>query len=144
MDPIGTTASLLTLVELAVKTVKLVNHATHSYRYAPTELTRLKDQLDGFKSQLSLLRLLKDALLVDDLRLGEPQVTNTLAQFINHAIQGLHSIHDHFERQIVSTRINIKGRLKLALQDASKFKNWETEVRKHSSDLSNILLLLNL
>ena len=56
MDLIGTTASLVTLIDIVVRSVKLINNLVRNYYSALAELIRLQHQVDGLKSQLALLR----------------------------------------------------------------------------------------
>ena len=140
MDPIGTTASLITLIDLAVKTFKVVNRIVQSYRNALAELIDLKHQVDGLNSQLLLLRQVQQAVSTDPLLLNNTKV-NQLEHFFLTTISLFSEIHDFFEKQ--SLRTSKGGRIKWALHYASKVKAWKLNLRHHSSGLGTILLLLN-
>jgi hypothetical protein len=140
MDPIGATASVITLIDLAIKTVKVVNGLTRSYRNAAAELIDLNHQLEGLNSQLILLRHVQKAVGVDALMLGEADLEK-LELFLQDTLSLLSPIRDYFEQQMLKT--GKVRRFKWALHDSPKVKGWESALKHHASGLVNILLLLN-
>ena len=144
MDPLGASASLVTLIDLVVKTIKAVNRTIQSYREAPLELTQLKLQIEGLKSQVVLFRYLQEAVACDELQLKNIEVSLTLDHFLRQSVFLLSSVCDHFEKCSLARRDTPRGRLTWALRDTSKIKVWENSVRKQSTELTNLLLLINL
>jgi hypothetical protein len=140
MDPVGATASVITLVDLALKTLKAVNSLTQSYCNAPVELAELKHQLNGLNSQLVLLRLVQKAVGVDALMLGDIDL-DSLECYLRDSVLLLSSIRDRFLQQPLKTSTG--RRIKWALHESSKVKRWEVALRQHANGLTNILLLLN-
>jgi hypothetical protein len=140
MDPVGATASVITLTDLVIKTVKVVKSLTRRYYHASAEFLDLKHQLDGLNSQLVLLRHVQNAVGVDALMLGDADLKN-LQLFLQDTLPLLSSIRDYFEQQTLKTGRG--SRLKWALHDSSKVKGWESALRHRASGLVNILLLLN-
>jgi hypothetical protein len=141
MDPVGATASVITLIDLAIKTVTVVNNLARSYHQAPAELLDLKYQLMGLNSQLALLQHVQRAVVSGDLMLDSADLKN-LELFFEDTLRLLSSIRDYFEQQLLKSG---KGRrLKWALHESSRVKRWESDLRHHTSALVTILLLLNM
>lgn len=140
MDPVGATASVITLVDLALKTLKTVNSLAQSYYNAAVELAELKHQLNGLNSQLVLLRLVQEAVGDDALELGHVELNN-LEQYLQDTVHLLSSIRDCFLQQPLNAGTG--RRIRWALHDSGKVKKWESAVRRHANGLTNILLLLN-
>jgi hypothetical protein len=139
MDPVGATASVITLVNLAIKTVKVINRLSRLYHDAPAEILDLKHQLDGLNGQLVLLRHVQEAVGVNALMLANTDLKN-LDLFLQNTLPLLSSIRDYFEQQTLKTG---KGsRLKWVLHDSSKVKGWESALRRHASGLVNICCYL--
>ena len=140
MEPIGATASIITLIDVAVKTFKAINKITRSYQNAPAELIRLTHQLDCLKIQLVLLQDLQRRVGIDVLLLGNAEL-NDLERFLHETIVLFSSIRDTLEQQSLKT--GKVSRVKWALYDSSKVRRWEQEIHRHSGALSNVILLLN-
>lgn len=102
MDPVGATASVITLVDLAIKAVTVVNNLARSYHQAPAELLDLKYQLMGLNSQLALLHDAQRAVVSGDLVLGGADLKN-LELFLRHTLPLLSSIRDYFEQQLLES-----------------------------------------
>ncbi|KAL5327270.1 hypothetical protein ACEPPN_004964 [Leptodophora sp. 'Broadleaf-Isolate-01'] len=134
MDPVGATASLITLLGVALQATKLINRAIGHYRDAPNELVRLKHKVDGVKSQLVLLHYLQEAIECDIFKLENAEVTRLVDRFIKDTLPLFSAIY----------RDGKKGRLRWALHDAANIKQWDMSFQRHSADLGSILLLLNL
>lgn len=144
MDPLGATASVLTLLEVVVKTTKLINRLVKQYQDVPAELTRLEHQVEGLKSQIVLLRLLEESVGSDVFELGGCDVTTTLNGFIRESMSVLTEICSGFEEQCLINGMGKGKRLKWALLDASRIRRWDDNLHRQSADLGNIVLLLNL
>jgi hypothetical protein len=140
MDPIGATASIVALVELAVETFKVVKRITQTYQKAPKEILEFKRQLDGLKVQLILFRNVQISISADELRLDGPELS-TIDDFLLSSTLLISSIRGHFESQ--SLEITKSRRIKWALFDAAKIKEWVNTLERHSIILSNILALLD-
>ena len=110
------------------------------YRNASAELLDLKHKLDGPYSQILLLRQVQLGVADDNLFLNELEA-QYLKQFLQDTILLFSEIRDLYEQQ--STRPGKVARVKWALHDASKVKKWEAVLRRQSSALANIMLLLN-
>jgi hypothetical protein len=141
MDPIGATASIVALVELAVETVKVVKRITQTYQKAPKEILEFKRQLDGLKVQLILLRNVQISVSAGELRLDGTELS-TIDDFLLSSTLLMSSIRHHFESQ--SLEITKSRRIKWALSDAAKIKEWEKGLERHSGILNGILALLDL
>jgi hypothetical protein len=141
MDPIGGAASVITLLDLAIKTVKVVKNVTQSYVDAPSELFALQHEVDGLQIQLSLLGYVQESVRLDTLELCKVE-TETIARFIEQTLPLLSAICCQLETKILAT--GRTRRIKWALHDAAKVKEWEFSLQRRSSSLSNIILLLNL
>lgn len=144
MDPVGSTASVLTLLDVAIKTTKLVNRLIKQYQDVLTELSRLRHKVEGLNSQIVLLRLLEDAVGSDAFELGGGDVAATLEGIIRKSTTVLSEICSHIEEQCLVDVISKRKRLKWAIFDASKIRHWDVALHQQSSELDNILLLLNL
>jgi len=94
MDSIGTTASLVTLIDVAMRSVKLINNLVRNYHSAPAELIRLQHQVDGLKSQLALLRCVQQAVGGDNFRFDDVECTKTFERFIQDIIPLFQSMCD--------------------------------------------------
>lgn len=141
MDPLGATASVITLFDVAIKTYNVVHRITRRYKIVPAELSDLAYQLQTVKSQIGLLQHLQKAIKDNGLRLDEVELA-TLSNFIKATISIFSSIHDHFEHQAIPT--GPTATLKWVLRDSSKIKAWESDLRRHSTGIANVLLLMNM
>ena len=144
MDPIGGAASILTLLDAAIKTTKLINHLIHQYRDVPVELCRLKHKVAGLKAQLVLLRALEEALGRDAYELGVLDTAISLEEVIKSSWTALSELCGHLEDHCLADVAGRRGKMKWAVLDASKIKTWELALQEHSAELGNILMLLNL
>ncbi|KAH7306146.1 ankyrin repeat-containing domain protein [Rhexocercosporidium sp. MPI-PUGE-AT-0058] len=144
MDPLGATASVLTLLDVAIKTTKLINRLVKEYQNTHAELTRLKHKVEGLKSQIVLLRLLEETVGSDVFELGGSDVTTTLDGVIRESMSVLSEICSHFEDQCLVSALGKRKRLKWALLDSSRIRQWDGTLHQQSGELGNILLLLNL
>jgi hypothetical protein len=141
MDPIGATASIVALVELSLETFKIVKKITQHYRKAPKEILDFKRQIDGLRVQLILLRNVHISVSADELRLDSVELS-IIDDFLLSSTSLISSIRDHFESQ--SLEVTKSRRLKWALSDAAKIKEWVNALERHSGILSSILALLDL
>ncbi|KAG4440094.1 hypothetical protein IFR05_004437 [Cadophora sp. M221] len=144
MDPLGATASVLTLLDVVVKTTKLINRLVKQYQNVPAELIRLKHKVDGLKSQIVLLRLLEESLAADVFELNGYEITTTLDEFIRESLSVLTEICSDIEEQCLVDGIGKRRRLKWALLDSSRIRQWDDALHQQSAELGNIVLLLNL
>jgi hypothetical protein len=141
MDPIGATASIITLLDVALGTFDIACKLIRKCRNASSEILRLRLQLNALKSQLVLLRKLHLNISTTPASLGEREL-DTIQPFLQDSIALLSSIQEHFEHQSLET---VKARrLKWVLHDAPKVLEWETSLIRHSTILTNILALLEL
>ncbi|KAK0109536.1 Ankyrin repeat domain-containing protein 60 [Cadophora gregata] len=144
MDPVGAAASVLTLLDAAIKTTKLINRFVHQYRDVPAEITRLKHKVSVLRSQLVLLRAVEDALGRNSFELDDVEASITLEAFVQRLIIIFSEICGHLEDHCLTDVSGKRSKLKWALLDASKIEKWECEIQQHSAELGNILMLLNL
>ena len=144
MDPVGTTASLVTLLSVTLKAAKLIDDLLRNYRDAPVELVRLRHKTNGIKSQLALLQYAQQAVRCNIFDLADTDIVNTLEGFIRDTIPVFSAICNHFEEQSLTDRQGKTGRLKWAIHDASRIKAWDVSLQRQSADLAIVLLLLNL
>ena len=100
MDPVGATASIVTLADVALRAGKLINGFAQHYREAPNEVVQLKHKIDGVKSQLGLLKLVHHAVEFDRLELDSVTKSN-----VGEFTQGIIPIfEDIFKQKISLTR----------------------------------------
>lgn len=144
MEPLGATASVVSLLEISLKTVKLVNGFIRRYREAPAEILHLKHQVEGLKAQLVLLHHVQDAVTDEDAGLVGAEAKQSLERFIEDTFPLLQSISIHFEHHSSKNGNKKRVRLKWSFQDSSRIKTWDLTLQRHSARMSDILLLLNL
>jgi len=140
MDPLGATASIITLVEIVLKTCKAINGLARSYRNVPVELAHLKYQLEGLKVQIILLHHVHQAASANELEL-DPTELSTLEAFLENVSPLFLDIQQHLESQSLS--IGKRARIKWVLHDNSKVKEWGHALQRHTAILTNVLVLLN-
>jgi hypothetical protein len=140
MDPIGITASIITLIEASVATVRIIDSLIQSYRNAPAELVRLKHELDGLNSQLFLLRHIQDSLSQDALCFIGEEVAH-LNQFLSSVVELYIQIRDGLLHETLES--GSSGRLKWAMTTSRRVTKWKREIQHHSSDLGHVMILLN-
>jgi hypothetical protein len=141
MDPIGATASIVALVELSLEAFKVVKKITQHYRKAPKEILDFKRQINGLRVQLVLLRNVHISVSADELRLDGAELS-IIDDFLLSSTSLISSIRDHFESQ--SLEVTRSRRLKWALSDAAKIKEWVNALERHSGILSSMRALLDL
>lgn len=141
MDPLGATASVFTLVDASVSTLRAIDRLLRRYQNVPEEIIELKHRLNGLNSQLVLIKHVQAVLSTPEvLLIGSGLVY--LEQFLQHTSMLFQAIRHYLEEHIPKT--GTCARLKWALQDAQRVREWEHKLRSHAGDLSNIMILLNL
>jgi hypothetical protein len=141
MDPIGATASIITLLDVALDTFNIASKVIRKYRKAPTEILSLKIQLNALKTQLMFLRNLYLHVSTAPVNPRELEI-DTVQPFLLDSIALFSSIKEHFEQQNLEP--GKARRLRWVLYDAPKVLEWETSLVRHSTILTNILALLEL
>jgi hypothetical protein len=141
MDPIGASASLIALLDVALDTFSITSKVIRKYRKAPTEVLSLKAQLNALKSQLILLRKLVLNICLASTNLGELEL-ETIQSFLRESIALFSTIQKHFEQQSLET--GKVRRLKWVLYDGPKVLEWEASLIRHSAILTSIMALLEL
>ncbi|CZR69210.1 uncharacterized protein PAC_19110 [Phialocephala subalpina] len=141
MDPIGATASLITLIDLGVKIFKVIHGLLQTYQHAAAELLNLKYKVDGLNSQLVLLLQVQQAL-AGDFACQSLVEREHLREYLDTTSQLMTDICGNLEDLVSKPRKSAK--ISWALRDASKVKAWQSQLEKLSSSLANILLLLSL
>jgi hypothetical protein len=140
MDPVGATASILTLVEASLATFRVIDSLIRSYRSAPAELLSLKHELDGLSSQLILLKQIKIFVSSTTLRIAEEEFSH-LERFLKQIAQFYIGIRDFFTQQTLQDGKG--GRVKWALRTSREVARWKQDVQRHSFDLAQIMVLVN-
>jgi hypothetical protein len=140
MDPVGATASILTLVEASLATFRVLDSLIRSYRNAPAELLSLKHELDGLSGQLILLKQIENFVSSKTLRIAEEEFSH-LERFLKQIAQFYNVIRHFFTQQTLQDGKG--GRVKWALSTSRKVARWKQEVQRHSFDLAQIMVLLN-
>jgi hypothetical protein len=139
MDFVGATSSVLTLVEVSISTFRIIDSVIRSYCNAPAELLSLKHDLDGLSSQLILLKQIDKFVSFTTLGIAEEEFSH-LERFLKNNSQFYIDIRDFFTRQTLHRK---SGRVKWALTTSRRVAKWKQDVQRHSLDLSQIMVLLN-
>ncbi|RDL32359.1 uncharacterized protein BP5553_08815 [Venustampulla echinocandica] len=142
MEPIGTSASLLTLIDVALRTFKHIKSLVNGYQNAPAEVKDLGHRLDGLDSNLRLLRYVQVTLSNDE---GALHLDRTAFEVLQRSLMATSVVF--LEIRTFLTRITRRdgrtARLKWALYDAKKVKAWEDRLQLHGDILQRTLLLLH-
>jgi len=145
MDPVSASASLITLIDLAFKTFKLIKRLAHNYHDAPAEMKDLLYRLDGLNISMILLRHVQVAVSNNQSALNlDSDDFETLRQSLTATSVIFSEIQSFLETNEINALKEGRGaRLKWVLRDGSKVRAWEIRLRRHANDLQNTLLLLN-
>ncbi|KAH8651856.1 ankyrin repeat-containing domain protein [Tricladium varicosporioides] len=142
MDPIGASASLLTLIDAALKTFKHIKSLVNGYQNALVEIKDLGHRLDGLDSNLRLLRYVQVAVSNDE---GGLRLDTTDFEVLQRSLMA--TSVTFLEISTFLTRITRRNgrtvRLRWTLYDAKKVKSWEDRLQLHGDILQRTLLLLN-
>jgi len=142
MDPIGGATSLITLIDVVVKTFRLIKSLTLSYQNAPEEIQSLRHRIDGLTSNLLLLRHVQITVSADRNALDfDSAEFDPLKRSLSVTSAIFAEILSFLEKNTL--REGRSRRIKWALRDASKVKAWEARVQRHGELLQTTLLLLN-
>ncbi|KAL2068639.1 hypothetical protein VTL71DRAFT_14976 [Oculimacula yallundae] len=144
MDVLGATASVLTLVDVAIKTTKLIGKLIKQYHNLPADIFALTQKVEVLNGQILLLRLLGDSIGSGVFELGGDDLTAALQGCIGKSTSVLSEICAHFDEQSLVDGDGKRRRLKWAFIDASKIRHWDITLQQQSAELSGILILLNL
>ncbi|KAG4442957.1 hypothetical protein IFR05_001570 [Cadophora sp. M221] len=138
MDPIGGAASLITLINTAVKAFSLVQ----SYQDAPREIEDLRLQLDGLKTNLLLLRHVQSSVSFSRHALAlDSEAFNQLRQAFKATTIIIKDICHCLEKY--SNKTGRSAHIKWAIHDSSKVKGWQLKLRRQENTLQLTLNLLN-
>jgi hypothetical protein len=138
MDPIGGAASLITLIDTAVKVFNLVQR----YQDAPREIKDLCLQLDGLKTNLLLLRHVQSSVSFSRHALALDSTDfNQLKQFFEVTTIIIDDICDCLGKY--SNKTGRSAHIKWAIRDSSKVKGWQLKLRRQENTLQLSLNLLN-
>jgi hypothetical protein len=142
MELIGTSASLIALIDTALKTFKCIKSLVDGYKNAPAEIRDLGHRLDGLDSNLRLLRYVQVTVVKDENAL---RFDSTDFDVLQRSLMVTSVIF--LEIRTFLTSITRKdgrtARLKWAIHDAKKVKSWEDRLQLHGDILQRTLLLLN-
>ena len=81
MEALGAASSLITPVDLGIKTVKIIRNVTKLYIDAPSKLLALQHDVEGLQIQLFLLRYIQESVQADTLKLEKSEI-DTIERFI--------------------------------------------------------------
>lgn len=140
MEPVGGAASIITLISIAIKSYSLVDGIIQKYRKAPAEFKDLLHQLDGVHTQLILLHHLQTDIAQNNMCFVGIEMEH-VKRFLENTTIIFSELYCMLEKQALGA--GKCSRVKWAIQDSAKVKRWKTELRNHSGNLANILLLLN-
>jgi hypothetical protein len=142
MDPIGASASLLSLIDVALKTFKHIKDLVKGYQNAPVEIKDLEHRLDGLESHLRLLRYVQVAVSNDE---GALYLDSTDFEVLKRSLMATSVIFLEICTSLtrIIRRDGRTARLKWALYDAKRVKLWEDRLQRHGDILQRTLLLLN-
>jgi hypothetical protein len=142
MEPIGASASLLSLIDVALKTFKHIKGLVKGYQNASVEIKDLGHRLDGLDSNLRLLRYVQVTVSNDE---GALHLDSTDFEVLKRSLMATSVIF--LEISTFLTRIMRRdgrtARLKWALYDTKRVKSWEDRLQLHGDILQRTLLLLN-
>jgi hypothetical protein len=142
MNPIGTTASLCTLIDLILETFKHVNKLTHSDQNAPAEIEELPQWLEGLSSNLYLLRRVQVAVHRNESTLDFDSADfDSLKRSLAATNAIFSEIHLFLKKKTLKN--GQTARIKWAFGDASKVRAWEARLQSHSARPQTTLLLLH-
>ncbi|KAF8860338.1 ankyrin [Acephala macrosclerotiorum] len=142
MDPIGGAASLVTLIDVAINTFKLIHSLTQRYQHAPAEIQDLRHRLEGLSSHLLLLHQVQKTMSTTETALDlDSTELEFLKQSLNTTSIIFAEILDFLKKKTITN--GRTARLRWVFGDASKVKAWETRLQRHGGVLQTTLLLLN-
>ncbi|KAH7351315.1 ankyrin repeat-containing domain protein [Rhexocercosporidium sp. MPI-PUGE-AT-0058] len=138
MDPLSGVASLLTVIDAAVKAFGIAQ----SYLEAPCEINVLRLQLDALKTNLLLLRHVQSSVSFSRHALAlESAEFDQLKHFFDATTIIIKDIRDCLGKY--STNTGRSARIKWAIRDSSKVQGWQLKLRRQENTLQLTLNLLN-
>ncbi|RDL41307.1 uncharacterized protein BP5553_01286 [Venustampulla echinocandica] len=142
MDPVSGAALVITLIDVVIKTFKLIKSLTQSYENAPAEIQDLRHRLEGLTSHLLLLRQVQKIVSTEQNALDLDSIE------LDHLKRSLDSTRVIFAEifsflKIKTSKLGCSARIRWAVCDASKVKAWELRLHRHEELLQTTLLLLN-
>ncbi|VTT63607.1 unnamed protein product [Fusarium fujikuroi] len=142
MEAVGTAASIAALAEIALKSFRAASCLVKDFYSAPSELSRLAQQLSILHCELSLLSDIQQKASQSDDLLLLPTEIDLLRQALNNANELLSNTIDALNN-IQPHKYGPKARLQWALRSKSQAQDLLTGLVHVEAGLTNVLLLVN-